>query len=1678
MKIRNLQEYIQQVTGAKQIESLGVKNPLLTHLAGEVDSRDRLEQFIGTRTQFATNASSQVFYELLQNADDAGATEVLFYFSETYFLVINNGRVLYTDQNEEHKGQLIKFLGRGDKYGDPTTKGRYGQGGKLIYSLLTDQKQEGIGKTLEEGLIHALLKENKGPILFSWSRLDHFEQLMRWQQGTTIELVDYYTLDAPILAKIMCSYYPAMPLEKGRGSTGDNLVDLFTETELEDFVEVLRALSFPNPHMNQGTLLYVPLGEGQYKRLQERWETELPSGVATSLGFLKNISLVRVNEKNIEHSRFEVIPVSDHLPGESNVEFMLGIPVEHKEQRIKLCNLFQYFPIADSEYGLNFVINSGAYESDSGRQRVDLTIEANALRLEKIGRQIEDYLRKLGEDQKIGEWLSLVKALIPDNGVTRPEKIEKWFVTNIKEALQGCLPSADGRAVSYLEIKIKDTDLDIDPSDLGFTDWSWLHPGLNGCLDELVEFLSIGRYSVYDLMCKTLHHELLKQWIEGLNSTQQKLLFQELSTLDLGYEEVIKWPFVRFDNRQSHSLEEILEDDSLLFLPPDLAPLADLMRHQELRCAQQEFLPIEWIKNADFVHDFHSARYLQRFIDPIQNAATTRDQKWKVFNTLSKLEYAHDILCNQLVIFTNQAGTPKPLSELLRDANHLAPSGLLDRFSLRASEYRECLEVYLLQKGDIWSKLLDTWDEGCAELLSNDFTRVVAEMNVLFDMADQTQHWPQDKPLIPAFDEGYRLLSANEWFYHAALHGYSQAEYEKLNTVVVEATNLRLATAEYLDAILTIRFAELPSGGLEQIYNRWTPDKILVSKDELKLLYECRKPNESFFHYFIVRPTDDTYIHGLYLRDKSQSQYLSDDRLLNEFLSGQEGYWLLPNGLDFLHNDQGLKREDDNFAYDMIAKFGDEPALVDLVLRRSQVVQRCYFESIKKIQLSSGPTPENYVGTFEGKVINQISHFGWEADFKEKIRIDDLPLSEFTHRNAVTFENDEHSLRIVFSLSEIYPPEKGLSKQFRLVRDKFSLDTKVGNLFAEVVAFPKDELAKYLLKEPLQNADQVAFLFTYWKKIGQKDLTDSEAAHLAATGISSTDILDAVYRYRLTFFGEYARYFPANWFNPYHYIYLPNEIDNLALKDEQLEEWLIVWLQAENKFDDKLDFLYKSGLQGTDSTVVQFRRRLRTGYRYPGADEELLAKDEYWVEQTFKWVQQKAAFADLGLEKVKLIDRLLNEYYRNNQERPRFGWYFTATGQAVKLQFQELQPESIYLTELSDDQSIALAKWLNNKEKKVLSLMGGGYSDPYIKKVSEYGIIAAHISRKVEKGARDNVSEWDNEAYQQWKGTEDGQNHVIYLSADEIPFDYYLEWKDQEPILLDHLHQGTEELVEVNQAYHIYLQCPVENQRNTFEVVRLLIKNKQKLFDRRETAVIELLGLLFQQESRSGESRGSAEVAEPDAPSYGNNKDLLLNNFSTKHDLNTLKRLENIDEEQLELIANNLARILEALSGGMKEVRPNKLVGLIGERLVVVMLQKKHANAVIDYVANSVPEYDIDFTQNGRNVKIDVKATIKSVREEGETLPFYIKKSQYSYIRKNPEQPYFIIRLSLKDLGLEGIYKELKLKDINQIQLDDYKEIDTLLLRQIDNHTTFQEEYERLRFVMGMSMREQDIALL
>lgn len=521
MDIRDLSQYVKVLCGKEeQLDKVGTDDePLMIRIFGAAQAKGQLESIIKGAASFASNAEEQLFYEFVQNAYDADADTLIFNADENYLAVYNNGKPFYTDfdPHPEREGQLFSFLAKGKlaKRNDEGNMGKYGQGSKLLYTLLTDVNDS----VLEERLLWETMHDKwNGPYIISWNNRNQLANLLQEQGEWRQKQGDDYEHNI-LFAKIVLSYYPLSP---GRAETAK----WFSAQEALDAVRALNTLIYPRIKINyldKGTALIIPLGKGKYGRITSRENIER---VKTRIGGFSTITKAWKKKKELKHIWVmgEEVEINDAEP--VSVDFVRDGQDFHYLfafnpifAGINHVNLFKGLPILETKYQLGFIIDNDMFELDNSRQRISDKAKTKSQLTWAFTRLVE-----ILEDVKEKEparfdyvYKSLLATQCQEGEdaefITVPFKqvFEPFFKKNVL--------TSTGKYVEENMIRDFDDDFSIPLEKIGVTCFEWIDPEVK---DDLTRHGVKVDSICFSSLLPYADSSKLEAWIKSLGNEEYK----------------------------------------------------------------------------------------------------------------------------------------------------------------------------------------------------------------------------------------------------------------------------------------------------------------------------------------------------------------------------------------------------------------------------------------------------------------------------------------------------------------------------------------------------------------------------------------------------------------------------------------------------------------------------------------------------------------------------------------------------------------------------------------------------------------------------------------------------------------------------------------------------------------------------------------------------------------------------------------------------------------------------------------------------------------------------------------------------------------------------------------------------------------------------------------------------
>ena len=303
-----------------------------------------------------------------------------------------------------------------------------------------------------------------------------------------------------------------------------------------------------------------------------------------------------------------------------------------------------------------------------------------------------------------------------------------------------------------------------------------------------------------------------------------------------------------------------------------------------------------------------------------------------------------------------------------------------------------------------------------------------------------------------------------------------------------------------------------------------------------------------------------------------------------------------------------------------------------------------------------------------------------------------------------------------------------------------------------------------------------------------------------------------------------------------------------------------------------------------------------------------------------------------------------------------------------------------------------------------------------------------HKSPKLEvsvKAHEGDYNEIATEPYQIWKNMPESRGILIKTSKKPIGINFTM-LKNREQVFskaIDNKEFGydTNGLVVV--------QYPNAEKISAIKMIEKHIADMEFF----QQPFIVLQGLYVDQLEKLeqiAEEKGTdiATIVQTSEKSISNTGDNDANLKVDEDKLDNIKELaESFDADELMELADKKDMILEILhemqevDDETQESQVRQTIGYIGELIYEQYLLaqgKDYKYAAIEGIG------DYDFHNITDRIYVDVKTTLYSLKDG--TAPFYLHKSQNTFMQKHPNEKYHIVRISLNDLDLQKSYERIR----------------------------------------------------
>ncbi|EAY31795.1 sacsin N-terminal ATP-binding-like domain-containing protein [Microscilla marina] len=902
-----------------------------------------IANFLSTPLKIAQD--DQAIYEFIQNAADAQSSLFNIFYDESYFVAINNGKPFSRDDLTS----LLNIAASTKKSCEKI--GRFGIGFKLAYRLL--------GKTTGA---EEMMRDNKGPVVFSWSKTEHIESLLKLdadQLKQGFDKGDWNAEDAPWLFKILLTCFPVHPEDAGTVDLQNKQQVLFPKEELLEYVTFLKKYEHKLnlKELGQGSLFFIKLGNGKYDKLLQN-EAGFKKGVEISLNFLKKLREVKIGDHieitqpvDLSTSNVEItIPKTDKayhkifdLDKQKLAEadeydwcdlkvFFGYLPYRQSEDILKKApSFYKYFPMKTEVNNFNFILHSNYFDTATDRQRMENYNDANIRLFETFSERLTQHF-----DTLIPTDFATYKDIFPNILLSDEPTTERtaWLNAILYQPLfqyiKEHIPTKEQHAVNRHKVLLKNTELPFHPRQFGVDkEWFfWDEVEDPQVVEVAIEKLGLTAWNFVDLFQQG-SLPALNQLIGNTQLEEYALIHDEIKAIDEDtwtangeflLNKFLNIQYYKFSNDRYYSINAVANSGNFILLPQLLEPIRGILIKLGFMVSEHTFAP-----ESSVVEDTIQER-ISYLADPtlffdMVNAKTQNNQlapkeKQRLFATLLNIEGIEVDQWKQFQLFCNTEGRIVPLGELLSASKEIKEEWLVTH-KINGEEYTPDLEEFLTSVSEVYAtRIYPDWEDIVQHPeVIQDGAGFYASVQRYYE-ADSTEADTLAAKKCLYTMQGFQ--SADYVFFNTALREIGEMEYSSLQMAVSKLTNLLMPDYQVLPYLGNAPF-DVPNQALPgQIQTTY------LERDEAQNLLKYLNESQEDFSKFVeqklfVFSNDEMYSldevieteNALFVFDKLQKHrqalrdfdFILSEINLSEYAHLQES---LQSYLPYLENEQML----------------------------------------------------------------------------------------------------------------------------------------------------------------------------------------------------------------------------------------------------------------------------------------------------------------------------------------------------------------------------------------------------------------------------------------------------------------------------------------------------------------------------------------------------------------------------------------------------------------------------------------------------------------------------------------------------------------------------------------------------------------------------------------------------
>ena len=1046
----------------------------------------------------------QAIYEFMQNAADCGSTSFYMFYNDNYFLAVNNGKAF----SQEGLRSLLN-VGQSDKK-SASQIGRFGIGFKLVHRLVgkSDGKYE-------------LLHDNKGPILFSWSKKEDLMALLNKEEITAVnDIEDSSSL--PYFLKLILTNFPADPNETVKDLNYSDTV-LFTDDEYTELARETRQWLekyLEDSTFNQGTLFFIKLGEGKRELLDKDYRENLKTGVEYSLNTLKNLKNIKINDVQIDEVTLRLesgIIAKDSEDfkrvspeyADSDIHYSIGynvIDFDAEKPFLRVDALkesptfYKYFPLGDEIHHSALFIHCDSLSNEANRRK----LHDDSTNRELIPLIARFVISRLEEMKNAGDMESFkqlyANLLLSETPHDNSNWLKGAFYDIIREYVKTCVPTCDGSFAGKDSVFIRKIKCNV-PLSVVNSSYKWFlwnpEENLKSLISAAKDQLDIKDFNIVNLLAEA-DVNALNEWIEKADEQSYKQFIEELSSPNLvnnvkAKKNLKNLKMFRFSDGVFRSYNDAVTISNVsyyqtsylynvekpcVFTTEKTKEMSNILVALGFEMSEVNLDEYEYIKQC-----LTLPKDLQIFgliSQKVKEHTLTASQKKELILHLTttdqakKLEGVGDEKINKLCICRTESGDLKALSEMVGRL-YMTPNWL-SAYRIKSEDYFPELDKFLIQEKDVYAKvILPSWEN---MQITQEVETVYSDIIRLYLLDEANNKSMRGKAFV--FTENGKFETVDKVRFNMAMLDMT-VSYPSIKNIMSSVFGYAIPKKS-----VTGILQKDPFGLTESRLCDLTPLKVgVTSEDIASYIKVCKIFNEAFFNFYVVEKEGEWF----FISKKSATHYqvYSSNNTVKAFIekNNSSNMVLLPAELSQFSDEQGILKGED--LYDGILKgVGDVDALqTDLVDVLKYDSRRDFILRLSKtvFDLDKTVTKEDY----DYKVMEMACSCLEEKDYET------FRSKAVVKKNGVSFAHDQipstlaESVSVVgakknFDLAMLLPNENGNGALLNELVNKYSVlgisRQKLNALFGISSEANLDEIYETIKsKYPvIQNAQQLAFM--------------------------------------------------------------------------------------------------------------------------------------------------------------------------------------------------------------------------------------------------------------------------------------------------------------------------------------------------------------------------------------------------------------------------------------------------------------------------------------------------------------------------------------------------------------------------------------------------------------------------